>query len=81
MNVLHIDSSALGAASASRQLSAAAVRILRDGSPDVNVAYRDLAEEPPAHLSPALLQALAPNRAHRWTVRTTWSMSCTSPTP
>jgi FMN-dependent NADH-azoreductase len=60
VNVLHIDSSALGAASASRQLSAAAVRILRDSNPDVNVTYRDFAEEPPAHLSPALLQALRP---------------------
>ena len=53
MNVLHIDSSALGTASASRQLSAAAVRILRDSNADVNVVYRDFAEDPPAHLSPA----------------------------
>jgi FMN-dependent NADH-azoreductase len=60
MNVLHIDSSALGAASASRQLSAAAVRILRDSNADVSVTYRDLAQTPPAHLSPALLLALRP---------------------
>ena len=60
MNVLHIDSSALGIASASRQLSAAAVRILRDGNPDVNIVYRDFAEAPPPHLSPALVQALRP---------------------
>ena len=60
MNVLHIDSSALGAASASRQLSATAVRILRDGNAEVNVIYRDLAKEPPAHLSSELVQALRP---------------------
>jgi FMN-dependent NADH-azoreductase len=60
VNVLHIDSSALGAASASRQLSAAAVQILRDSNADVNVSYRDFAEAPPAHLSPALVQALRP---------------------
>jgi FMN-dependent NADH-azoreductase len=65
VNVLHIDSSALGAASASRQLSAAAVQILRDSNADVNVIYRDFAEKPPAHLSPALLQALRPQPGAR----------------
>ena len=65
MNVLHIDSSALGATSASRQLSAAAVQILRDSNADVNVIYRDFAEKPPAHLSPALLQALRPQPGAR----------------
>lgn len=65
MNVLHIDSSAFGATSASRQLSAAAVQILRDSNADVNVIYRDFAERPPAHLSPALLQALRPQPGAR----------------
>ena len=60
MKVLHLDSSALGAASASRQLSAAAVQVLRERNDDVHVAYRDLAEQPPAHLSPALVRALRP---------------------
>jgi FMN-dependent NADH-azoreductase len=60
LKVLHIDSSALGAYSASRQLSAAAVRILRDAEPDLTVTYRDFATSPPAHLSGELLQALRP---------------------
>lgn len=60
MKVLHIDTSALGAASASRQLSAAAVQVLHDTNADVQVTYRDLAETPPAHLSAGLLQALRP---------------------
>jgi len=60
VNVLHIDSSATGAASASRQLSAAAVQILRASNADFKVVYRDFAEVPPGHLSPALLQALRP---------------------
>lgn len=60
MNVLHIDSSASGAASASRQLSAAAVQILRDSNADVKVIYRDFAEVPLAHLGPALLRAIRP---------------------
>jgi FMN-dependent NADH-azoreductase len=60
VKVLHIDSSALGAHSASRQLSAAAVQILRDAEPDLTVTYRDFASTPPAHLSSELLQALRP---------------------
>src|SRR5882757_3106068 len=60
MKVLHIDSSALGAASTSRQLSAAAVRIIRDNDDRSSVTYRDLAVAPPAHLSAALLGALRP---------------------
>jgi FMN-dependent NADH-azoreductase len=60
MNVLHIDSSATGAASVSRKLTAAAVQILRDGDPDAKVIYRDFAEAAPAHLGPTLLQALRP---------------------
>jgi FMN-dependent NADH-azoreductase len=60
MKVLHIDSSALGAASASRQLSAAAVQVICDSNPHVSVTYRDLASAPPAHLSPALLGVLRP---------------------
>ena len=58
MNVLHIDSSALGSASASRQLTAAAVQALRELISDATVTYRDLAEAPPTHLSGHLLQLL-----------------------
>jgi FMN-dependent NADH-azoreductase len=60
VNVLHIDSSATGAASASRHLTAATVQILRDSNPDLKVVYRDFADAAPAHLSPALLQAMRP---------------------
>lgn len=60
MIVLHIDSSASGPTSASRQLSAAAVDILRAGNENMQVVYRDLAANPPAHLSGELLSALRP---------------------
>ncbi len=61
MIVLHIDSSASGSASASRQLSAAAVETLRAGNENVQVKYRDVAANPPAHLSGELLSALRPS--------------------
>ena len=61
MIILHIDSSASGSASASRQLSAAAVETLRAGNENVQVKYRDLAANPPAHLSGELLRALRPS--------------------
>ncbi len=51
MKLLHVDSSILGANSASRRLSGAAVETLRKATPDLVVAYRDLAAEPLAHLS------------------------------
>jgi FMN-dependent NADH-azoreductase len=43
MKVLPIDSSALGAVSTSRQLSAAAVRIICDSDTRSRVTYRDVA--------------------------------------
>ena len=49
MNLLHIDSSILGANSVSRTLSAAIVDRLK--GPDVTVVYRDLAASPVPHLS------------------------------
>jgi FMN-dependent NADH-azoreductase len=51
MTLLHIDASILGANSASRQLSRAAVDRLRGADPDLKVVYRDLAAEPLSHLS------------------------------
>jgi FMN-dependent NADH-azoreductase len=57
MKLLHIDASILGANSASRQLSAAAVERLRKSTPDLQVTYRDLAAEPLRHLSGAHLAA------------------------
>jgi FMN-dependent NADH-azoreductase len=49
MNLLHIDASILGANSASRALSAAIVNRLH--KPGLEIVYRDLAAEPPFHLS------------------------------
>ena len=60
MNILHIDSSASGASSVSRKLTAAAVRELRTANPGASVVYRDLGATPPAHLDGRLLAALRP---------------------
>ncbi len=51
MNLLHIDSSALGAASASRELSAAIVARWQAARPDALVTYRDLDAQPLPHLT------------------------------
>lgn len=55
MKILHLDSSALGSASASRELTAALVRQLRADSPHVDVTYRDLDAQPLPHLTGASL--------------------------
>jgi FMN-dependent NADH-azoreductase len=55
--LLHIDSSILGAHSVSRTLSASVVAQLQTARPDVQVAYRDLAAAPIAHLSGGYLAA------------------------
>lgn len=57
MKLLHIDSSILGANSASRQLSAAAAERLKQASPGMDVTYRDLAAKSLPHLSPEHLAA------------------------
>ncbi|UYY58653.1 FMN-dependent NADH-azoreductase [Sphingomonas sp. S2-65] len=51
MNVLHIDSSIMGAGSASRAISAAVIERLRETDPGIGVVYRDLVAEPLAHLT------------------------------
>ncbi|MGC1305264.1 MAG: NAD(P)H-dependent oxidoreductase [Caulobacteraceae bacterium] len=51
MKLLHIDSSILGAHSASRPIAAAVVERLRRESPGLEVIYRDLAAEPLPHLA------------------------------
>ena len=56
--LLHIDSSVLGPHSVSRQLSAAIVERLRQATPGLDVAYRDLTATPLAHLSGAHLAAM-----------------------
>lgn len=63
MKVLHIDSSALGTASASRELTAAVVRQLRADSPHVEVSYRDLDAQPLPHFTGATLAKSDPAEA------------------
>ncbi|MBV8235669.1 MAG: FMN-dependent NADH-azoreductase [Planctomycetaceae bacterium] len=58
MKILHIDSSPLGDASASRRLTASIVEALRRSTPGAEVSHRDLAAAPPAHLSGPVLQAM-----------------------
>ena len=60
MNILHIDSSASGAGSVSRELTASVVARLRADRSDAVVTYRDLDATPPSHLGGALLAALRP---------------------
>jgi FMN-dependent NADH-azoreductase len=54
MQILHLDSSILGDASASRLLSAAIVDELVRGFPDAAVVHRDLTERPIPHLTGAI---------------------------
>lgn len=55
MQLLHIDSSALGANSATRELGAAIVARWQDQVPALSVTYRDLDTDPVPHLSGATL--------------------------
>lgn len=57
MKLLHLDSSILGDASASRQLSKAVVEAWSVASPGVQVTYRDLASDALSHFSAACLVA------------------------
>ena len=57
MKLLHIDTSILGANSASRQVSAKVVERLKAVTPNLSVTYRDLAAEPLSHLSGTHLAA------------------------
>lgn len=58
MKLLHLDSSALGTASVSRELTAAVVEAQLRVAPGATVAYRDLAASPPDHLSHELAQVV-----------------------
>ena len=51
MNLLHLDASALGAGSVTRELSAAIVARWQDDLPGLDVAYRDLDADPIPHLT------------------------------
>jgi FMN-dependent NADH-azoreductase len=50
MNLLHLDSSILGANSASRALTAAVVEHLKEGQGDLHVIHRDLVADPLPHM-------------------------------
>ncbi|MBV9462129.1 MAG: FMN-dependent NADH-azoreductase [Bradyrhizobium sp.] len=65
MKLLHIDSSVLGPHSVSRQVSSAIVDRLRQATPGLEVAYRDLTTTPLVHLSGSHLAAMqgAPSSA------------------
>jgi FMN-dependent NADH-azoreductase len=51
MKLLHLDSSIMGEGSASRAISAAIVERFRETNPGLDVAYRDLAADPIAHIT------------------------------
>ncbi len=57
MKLLHIDSSILGDASASRQLSRSLVQAWQAAEPNAQVSYRDLASDALSHPSAASLVA------------------------
>ena len=57
MQLLHLDSSALGAASVSRQLTSEIVARQRALHPGLQVTYRDLAADPALHLTGAHMAA------------------------
>ena len=52
MKLLHIDSSALGGYSVSRQLTADIVAELKRNAPDTHIHYHDLAAQPLPHWTP-----------------------------
>ena len=63
MKLLHIDSSILGEASASRELSAAIVTALTRVMPNLEIVRRDLDADPIPHLDSRLLAAVRPEIA------------------
>lgn len=56
--ILHVDSSPLGTASVTRQLTASIVEALVKAEPAATVVARDVAANPPAHLDGELLQVV-----------------------
>jgi FMN-dependent NADH-azoreductase len=65
MNLLHIDTSALGTRSISRTLTAAIVARFRQAVPDLQVRYLDLDTEPLPHLTGASLAGTDPAGGER----------------
>jgi FMN-dependent NADH-azoreductase len=62
MNILHIDSCALGDHSTSRQVTSATIAALTAANDQATVLYRDLAASPLSHASGPLLQVIS----QRW---------------
>ncbi|MEI6559750.1 MAG: NAD(P)H-dependent oxidoreductase [Rhodospirillaceae bacterium] len=58
MKLLHVDSSPQGTASVTRQLTAAMVKAWAETRPGLDVIRRDLAGQPPDHLTAELLQVV-----------------------
>jgi FMN-dependent NADH-azoreductase len=56
--LLHVDSSPLGEASVSRELTGRIVASLQAADPDLVVTHRDLGARPPSHFDGALIQVL-----------------------
>lgn len=71
MRLLHIDSSILGQASASRELSAAIVKAVTRAMPGVEVIRRDLDADPIPHLDSRRLAAVRPDIAANAAARAT----------
>ena len=70
MNILHIDSSILGANSVSRQLSADIVARLAATTPGATITHRDLGETPVPHLSGGYIAAAQnPDGTHEPAIR------------
>jgi len=57
VKILHVDSSILGENSCSRRIAAGVMAKLKKAHPDAILTYRDLAEDPVPHLSPAYMAA------------------------
>lgn len=64
MKLLHVDSSILGDASVSRQISARIVETLKAQNPSLEVTYRDLGAEPIRHLTGAYLAGQSADVKH-----------------
>jgi FMN-dependent NADH-azoreductase len=64
MKLLHIDSSILGAASVSREISAAIVETLKRDNPGLTIVTHDLAADPIPHLSGAYLAGQSADVKH-----------------
>lgn len=62
MNLLHLDSSLFQDDSVSRELSARIVEQLSRGRPDLTVTYRDVAADPPPHLTADIVASEAAPR-------------------